>query len=133
MLKQYLTTLAARFSFPLEEKEKPERLFLLTIDEETKLTFIETSSGFKVNSLITETPKDLSEELLILLLKANFLGQGTKGGVIGLSEFETHFLFTKVVDEISSDLEFKEMVEDFVNYLNYWKSRINEELQKSHS
>lgn len=90
------------------------------------LFFKETEPGFYLESVITTCPDQKLEELFSLLMNANFLGQGTGGGCIAL-DGEGKFLTLSV--DLPYDMEYKnflEILEDFINYREYWK----EEIQK---
>lgn len=130
MLEHLLLELSKRYHFSLKEESLPKKWFYLSIDATTSLKFNELESGFTIESLICQTPKELKEDLLILLMKANFLGQGTQGAMLALSETGSSLIFKKDIEQNLSYIEFKEKIEEFVNYLNYWKKRINEEIQK---
>lgn len=127
MLEHLLTQLSEALHFPLLlEQEREKKSYTLTVNETTDLVFKELELGFSCKSWIAPVPKkERLEELYILCMRANFLGQGTKGAVIALDESLKHFLFTLSITEEMNYRLFKDTVEDFVNYLNYWKERIS--------
>ena len=55
-------------------------------------------------------------------MKANFLGQGTGGATIGLKEDESFLTLSLSLPYEMNYRAFKDAVEEFVNYLEYWKS-----------
>lgn len=133
MLFTLLETFANDYGFIFKEEIDLEKHFVLKIDPTTSLKIREIPKGFSLESTLCLVPKDLQEELLILLMKANFLGQGTDRGMLAISQNGLDFLYRKNVQESLSRGELKEHIEQFVNYLNYWKSRINEEIRKKAS
>ena len=95
------------------------------------MLFKELQTGFTCKSLIAEIPKENPlEDLYILLMRANFLGQGTKNGAIAIDENVKNIIFTMSVPEDLQYRLFKDKVEEFVNYLNYWKKCITDEKYK---
>jgi len=126
MLKHLVTELASELSIPLQIEK--ESCYTLTINEESDLLFKDLNPGFSCKSRIAPLPQEGTlEDLYILCMRANFLGQGTKGAVIALDDALQHFLLILSVTEELNYRIFKETVEDFVNYLNYWKKRITPE------
>ncbi len=77
-------------------------------------------------SPISPPPKENREEFFIKTMQANFLGQGTGGSVIGLNEDESFLtLSLSLPYEVSYDV-FKERLEEFVNFLDFWKQQIQQ-------
>lgn len=131
MLEHLLTELTEKLELSLNLEKNTQGYYTIVLNKETELLFKELNPGFACRSLIKEIPKENSlEDLYILLMKANFLGQGTKGGVIAIDDNLKNFIFTLSVPEELQYRLFKERVEDFVNYLNYWKKNIVREKQE---
>ena len=57
-------------------------------------------------------------------MKANFLGQGTGDATIGLDENENFLTLSLVLPYDMNYKMFKDALEDFVNYLDYWKEEL---------
>lgn len=125
MLKHLLTSLLQELNLPSPLIENKEKEYEVVLNEETHLLFKDLDPGFSCKSLIAPIPtEDHLEDLYILCMKANFLGQGTKGAAIAIDPSLKNFLFTLSITEEMNYRLFKETIEDFVNYLNYWKKRI---------
>jgi hypothetical protein len=125
MLERWLTQLSQQLDVPMTINQELPKSYLLILNQETHLLLKDLNPGFSCRSLIAPLPQEENlEDLFILCMRANFLGQGTKGAAIAIDPSLQHFLFTlTVTEELTSPL-FKETIEDFVNYLNYWKKRI---------
>jgi len=54
-------------------------------------------------------------------MKANFLGQGTGGAVIGLDAEEKFLTLSLALPYDMNYRSFKGAVEDFANYVDYWR------------
>ena len=131
MLETLVKQLSSNYKFPYEFFKEPSRHYILKIDEDTALIFKELEKGFLIQSALDATPKENVEELFLLLLKANFLGQGTKGSYLALNESGETLLFMHEQTNQLNYPQFKEKIEEFVNYLNYWKLRVKEEIKKN--
>jgi hypothetical protein len=90
--------------------------------------------GFYFSSNIGPLPKNKKEEFLMLLMKANFLGQGTGGATLGLKEDESFLTLSLSLPYEMNYIAFKESLEDFANFVEYWKKetvRFEIEAEKS--
>ena len=84
----------------------------------------EIEPEFYISSPIGALPEKKKEEFLMHVMKANFLGQGTGGATIGLTESESFLKLSLSLPYEINYITFKEHLEDFVNYLDYWKKEI---------
>jgi hypothetical protein len=131
MLKEHLEKLTKSLKVSLKEEKK--KFFSFTLTEKIHLDFEDLKPGYYLYSNICETPEEKLEDLFIYLLKANFLGNATGGNAIGITNDEKNLTLSfHHPYEINYDL-FKENVEDFVNYLVYWKMEVDEFIKKSKS
>ncbi len=128
MLKHLITELCNQFQLPVNLEPNPEGYYEVSVNESTHLLFKELDPGFTCRSVLAPVPQKPTEDLFILLMKANFLGQGTKGSVIAIDDALQNFLFTLSVPEEVNYRLFKERLEEFINYLEYWKKRIHDEI-----
>lgn len=130
MLENHLKQLSSQFSFPLNLDQDAEGCVYLDIDHQTKLALKELPKGFVCKSDVSLLPPGDQEDLLSLLMRANYIGQGTKGGVLALNETAQTIIFISSITHEYNFREFKEKIEEFVNYLNYWKTKIKDETTK---
>jgi hypothetical protein len=125
MLEHFITELSQELSLPLSLEKTRQDYYTVILNPEVHLFLKDLYPGFVCRSCIAEIPiKPELEELYILLMRANFLGQGTKGAVLAMDEHVKHILLILSVPEEINYRLFKERVEDFVNYLYYWKNKI---------
>jgi hypothetical protein len=90
------------------------------------ITMKELDPGIYFHALVSPIPQENREELLLLLMKANLLGQGTGGSTLGLKEDESSLTLSLTLPYEMNYRGFREAVEDFVNYVDYWKTRVAE-------
>ncbi len=90
----------------------------------------EEATGVLLQSPIGPCPKERREELFLILMKANYLGQGTAGARIGMDGSEKT-LTLSVFFPYELNYEMLRMhLEDFLNYLTYWRVEVGEFGQK---
>jgi hypothetical protein len=90
--------------------------------------------GLYFASIIGPLPKKKKEDFLMLLMKANFLGQGTGGATLGLKEDESSLTLSLSLPYEMNYKAFKDSLEDFTNFVDYWKKetvRFEAEAEKS--
>jgi len=130
MLESHLSQLAQDLKIPLPESTQGE--FTLSLSPDISLQFQERHPGFRLRAHVSSVPPTQKEFLFSYLLKANFLGQGTGGRVLGIDPTEQ---LISLSHELSKELPyeaFKQSVEEFVNYLCYWQTEVKR-LQKTSS
>lgn len=133
MLEQYLTKLSEELQLdPLLPKDETN-LFHLGVSPTLTLTFKELEKGLFFSGRIAECPAEKREDLFILLSRANFLGQGTRGGSISLDNDEKFLTLSLHIPYDINYKTFKETVEDFVNYIDYWREELIRHKQTSKS
>lgn len=123
MLKHHLQQLAEDLKLD-SIPPKEDQGYMLPLNSKTTLLIRELSPGVFVSAPICPCPKEKKESLLSLLMKANFLGQGTLGAVIGLDKDEKFLTLSLDLPYDMNYRSFREMVEDFANILDYWKEEI---------
>jgi hypothetical protein len=123
MLKEHLETFTRQFELAPYIKERTS-FFVLEIDPDTKLLFEELEVGFSMSAKIAPLPSDKKEDLLMILMNANFIGQGTGGSTISLDSEEKFLTLSAIFTYDMNYKTFTELIEDFVNYLDYWKAEI---------
>lgn len=125
MLEHLLTELCEKLDLPLDLEKDKENYYSFTLTDEISFSLRELKPGFFLRAELGEAPEGSHEDLYILLMKANFLGQGTAGAFIGMDEKAENFTLTRACKQETSYRQFKEFLEEFVNYYEYWKKRID--------
>ncbi len=124
MLKDFLSRLHSDLKrtdvFSFDEKEKS---VTFSPREGIDLFLKEMEKGYYFHAKIIACPQIKKEDLFLYLMKANLLGRGTGGSSIGLDPQENLTLSHSLAYELTYT-EFKERIEDFVNYLLYWREEV---------
>lgn len=116
LLKQLCTEL--NLDCPPFDREKSTKL---SINSDLSLHLHDLSPGFSLHAQIAPIVLKKREDLYIYLMRANFLGQGTGGSRIGMDADENFLTLSHGFAYEMDYQTFKESVEDFVNYILYWR------------
>ena len=123
MLHKLLETLCESLSLPMPVLT-PEKRYLFPFSDTIHVSLNDLNPGVAMQANIIACPEKKREELLIFLMRANLLGQGTGGCRIGLTQNEKVLTLSLGLPyEINYSI-FREKLEDFVNYLVYWREEI---------
>ena len=87
-----------------------------------RIRVTKTDRGSHLTAPFAKFQPKHAETLLMKMMEANFLGQGTGGGVLGMKEDETFLTLSLDLPYEVNYTSFKEAVEEFINYLEFWKT-----------
>jgi hypothetical protein len=124
VIQKYLDQLIADLELPSPLSKDEEGFFMLPINPELMIRILPLDQGVFFRSEIAPVPLKQKEELYTLLMKANFLGQGTGGGVISLDEEEKFLTLSLSLPYDMNYKTFKEDISDFANFVDYWKEEV---------
>jgi hypothetical protein len=123
MVESLLHQLSQELELPLSPKDE-KGMFHLEINPELKIAIKALDTGALLFTKLKSCPKEKREELFTLLMRANLLGIGTGGGVIALDEEEKFLTLSFVLPYDVNFKAFKETVEDFTNFVDYWRGEL---------
>lgn len=119
LLQQLYQDLGLGAVLPPDE-QKIHQLKISSFD----ISMTDLDPGFYFSSNIGPLPKKKKEDFLMLLMKANFLGQGTGGGALGLKEDESSLTLSLSLPYEMNYKVFKDSLEEFANFIDYWKKEL---------
>jgi Tir chaperone protein (CesT) family len=131
LLESFVQTIAQDLEMEGAPKQEDKNTFLLQLTDKMTISLRELDERITLSSRIGECPLERREELFIHLMKANFLGQGTGGATIGLDEEEKFLTLSSVLPYEMNYKTFKDALEDFANYLDYWREELIRHIQRS--
>lgn len=129
LLEEHLSKLCEELQLSSVAFEPNATIYPLEINDQTTIQVKNYEPGVFFQANITECPKEHLEELFTYLMRANLLGQGTGAAVIGMDEREKFLTLSLCLPYEMNYREFRDNLEDFVNYLVYWREEVIE-LQK---
>lgn len=103
---------------------RKEKVFVFPFSDSISTKCIDLEPGVALSADICECPKKKREDLLIWLMRANLLGQGTGGCRIGMDKDEKLLTLSLGIPYEIDYRTFRERFEDFVNYVTYWREEI---------
>ncbi len=124
-----MVPLFQEFSLPSPQEISPT--YTLPFQENLSLLFQEVEPFICIQANILPLPKQIPETLLIHLMKANLLGQGTGGFIIGIDPNEKFLTLSTYLPYEVEYRTLKESLEDFVNYILYWQKEIEKILEQT--
>lgn len=120
MLRDFLQRLCGELAISAPKlSDKKTYFFRLTKDVEVALKNLDP--GVAMQAQIGPFPNGNLEKFFIYLMRANLLGQGTGGSRIGIDQNEKFLTLSLGLPYEMNYNIFKETLEDFVNYLIYWR------------
>ena len=124
MLEPFLKTLAEDLELDDLPKKDEGGIYPFPLTSEVTIFMRELDPGISFWGQIGPCPLEKREDLFILLMKGNFLGQGTGGATIALDENEKFLTLSLVLPYDMNYKVFKDALEDFVNFLKYWREEL---------
>jgi hypothetical protein len=124
MLDKYMAQLQEDLNIEGSLEGETPGTFIISLDGETPIIISPLPIGFSLFCEIIETPKEREDIFLENALRANLFGQGTEGGILGLSDEDSFLTLTKSVEANVDYKTFKEILEDFLNSVEFWKEEV---------
>ncbi len=122
MLREFLEKLCKELAISTP-KLNERKMYPLSLGKE-RVAIRDLDPGIALHAQICETPKKKREDLFIYLMRANLLGQGTGGTRIGLDSDEKFLTLSLGLPYELNYQKFRETIEDFVNYMIYWREEV---------
>ena len=123
MASDHIKRLCLELDLEVPKKEK-DKSYTIGFKDDVEIKLWELNPGFYFHSNLIMCPTKNKEDLFIYLMRANLIGIGTGRARIGIDAEEK---FLTLSDDMSYEIkynEFKEKLENFVNFVTYWKKEI---------
>jgi hypothetical protein len=120
MLREFIQQLCKELAVDVP-KLNEKKVFPFKLNDNVEVTLKDLEPGVGLQAQICPSPKMKKEEIFIYLMRANLLGQGTGGSRIGMDQDEKFLTLSLGLPYEMNYKIFKETLEDFVNYLIYWR------------
>lgn len=98
--------------------------FQLPLDTGLSVSIKEMPNGFVLKASLAVYPKEKEEVVFMHALHGNLFGQGTYNAALGLSQDGKTFTLTRVIDYSVDYKQFKEILEDFINAIDFWREEV---------
>ena len=127
MIEEQLLSYVKQLAFELEFDEKLEQdnfgAYNFAFSKTFSINITTINDGFYFSSSLGLCPEKNMEEFFMLIMHANLFGIGTGGGVIGLNNEGKEIFFSLYYPQKTSYNGFKDLVEDFVNWMDVWQKK----------
>jgi len=125
-MKEILDELAQKVGLTIRGVKDKKGSFDVWVNPEVKVRLDALEPGMQLSADIGNIPQEKKEELLMHVMEANFLGQGTGGSILGVSKDEKKFTlrFVKPFEILPQELH--DHLESFVNHLLYWRKTVHD-------
>ncbi|MGL4348906.1 MAG: type III secretion system chaperone [Chlamydiales bacterium] len=130
MLEELIHNLLKDIELDIEPSKMDPMGYKLDFAPDLSITVKATDPGYYIQTSIDRVPEYEVEILFITLMEANLFGQGTGRGVLGISLDGDLVLFSKKILQDLNYQDFKEKIEEFVNYVEFWRIEIKEHMEK---
>lgn len=125
MLETHLQKLAKELELEGSFSTQVPGVFQFPIEENLAITLNARSPGFSLSCTLGPIPREGETEFFTRLLLGNLFGQGTRGSVLGLNEEGNQLTLTQDVDYNAEYKEFRDVLEDFINSVDFWRLEIH--------
>ncbi|MDN3508625.1 MAG: type III secretion system chaperone [Candidatus Neptunochlamydia sp.] len=130
-VKQLIEDLSSELKLEVIPQKDKKGFYQLKVGSSPQVSIKELDSGMFFEARILPIPKEGNKEaLFIYLMRANFLGQGTGGAAIGIDPSEKFFILTLTLPFEINYRTFHERLEDYLNYIDYWKEEVTTFIKK---
>lgn len=129
MLKTFVQELYQEWELKAFPQEDATGGYKIPLDSDLYFTISPLAEGgFYLFSQIATLKNPLEEPLLSKTLEANLFGQGTNGACLGLNDKGTVLTLSRLIDYDFNSKEFKDIVEDFINAIDFWREEAKKEM-----
>lgn len=111
-----------------QKKKEHQYEFSLPPSQSIELKYLDP--GVFLSSPFHEMPKKNLETFFMHLMQGNYLGQGTGRTWISLEPNEKFLTLSMAMPYEVNYVEFKEMLEEFMNYFEFWKAQVEDFIKK---
>ncbi len=122
MLEELLNRLVEDLQIPPLDPKDKNSCYYLSLTDDLEITIQSLKGGYAFFSKVALVPTQKKEEMFLYFMSANLLGQGTGDQVLGIDPEEKFLTLSCVIPYEMNYKEFREKIEDFANYLSYWRT-----------
>lgn len=95
--------------------------YTVPLDDAVVISITELNAKIKLTCQVAEVPTIKRQEFMEEALLGNLFGQGATDAIIGISEEGKMLTLTRVIDHEISYKEFSDVLEDFINSIDFWR------------
>ena len=123
-IQEFTKKIIELLSFDQASYPDENKIYSLDFDDGLVVKYSDLHPGVHFMGIIGKLPEKDREVIVSSLMHLNLFGNGTGGGVFGYNEENKSLTFTKAVPYRLQFGEFKNALEDFANYMEFWISEL---------
>ena len=124
MLDQFMEKVSKEMELDEPLKAQVPNVYSIPLDEGLAVTITSKSTDqYEFTCVLGPCPRGEREAFFTRLLQANLFGHDTFGSVLGMDVEANQLTLTKNIDYHIDYKEFRDIVEDFFNAADYWRTR----------
>lgn len=126
-LDEYMKELQKEWGIEESLLSDTPHVYEVPLEENLKFSIAPfSSSGIYLYSAVAPVLKGTEDKLFSDALYGNLFGEGTKNSVLGLNEQGDLLTLSRCIDYDISLKEFKEIIDDFISAIDFWRSKATE-------
>lgn len=122
MIEGFMRELTKELEIDFSLKTDIPGIYRLPLDSGLIIHISEIPRGFALSATIADAPNENEETFYENTMHANLFGEGTEGNILGLDESGKLLTLSREVYEQIDYRQFSEIIEDFINALDYWSA-----------
>ena len=122
MLDNHLEALYKELGIPASVEQNDDKSYVIHIQVLSQITVRELFPGLLFSTVLGPVPEEEKEEEMMRLMQANLLGRATGRSRLGIVDKQV--VLTMYIQADVNYREFKEDVEEFANYTDYWHEEL---------
>lgn len=124
IIEEYLETLLKQLN--RKEKIYPDenQIYVLAFENDIKIDIRDLDPGFYFYCRFHPVPEKNLDVIFSAIMAGNLFGEGTGGGLVGLDKETKMLTLSMALPYRISYQEFRDHVEDFTNYVGFWREEI---------
>lgn len=127
MLDAYMQRLAQEMEVDLSSlKTATSGVYTIPVDQQTSVKITELPGFVTIDAVIATCPTKSTEEFYTNVLLGNLMGQGTGGATLSLNEQGNLLMLSHSLENNIDYKAFKDVLEDFLNTIDLWRSEIQD-------
>ena len=124
MLKDFVAQLCVELDIESVPNISAEKSMTFWLTDQIGIEMKDLDPGISLHAKLCPCPSKRLEDLFLRLMRANYLGQETFQNRIGMSADEKFLTLSLGMPYEVSYRVFRDAVEDFANFVLYWREEI---------
>lgn len=131
MLKRFIEQLSVDLKFEQSLAPNEDASYSLSLEPNLDISLSETpESGIRLYAVVSQVPQKKTENFLLHAMSANLFGLETGNSTLGLDKEGKNLVLINFIPRQLNYREFRDELEDFVNYADVWGQETSEFIEQ---